>query len=293
MKYIGAHINKQKTLLNTMINISTNDGNALQFFASNPRSIHIANIEKYKQEAPEIIAYCKKNNFKLIIHSPYTVNLAKEFKNGYRDCDIKDLYGIKILLNELILADILGAVGTVVHVGKYTTLTYDQGLENMRNALKYIINNIKDLHLKSKIILETPAGQGTELLTNLKDFLEFYNSFSKEEKNYFKICIDTAHVWSSGYELKDAIGFQPNSFPSTQRANINYSLPLVFVSTTVPKIQPFYRQVYYKPNNPNFAQQGGVSSSTFLLKKKFDTITNNAAVFKANKNSKDYGPGSN
>jgi deoxyribonuclease-4 len=205
MKYIGAHINKQKTLLNTMTSISTNDGNALQFFASNPRSIHLANIEKYKQEAPEIIAYCKKHNFKLVIHSPYTVNLAKEFKNGSRDCDIKDLYGIKILLNELILADILGAAGTVVHVGKYTTLTHDQGLENMRNALKFIINNIKDLHLKSKIILETPAGQGTELLTNLKDFLEFYNSFSKEEKNYFKICIDTAHVWSSGYELKDAI----------------------------------------------------------------------------------------
>jgi deoxyribonuclease-4 len=204
MKYIGAHINKQKTLLNTMADITNNDGNALQFFASNPRSVQLANIDKYKEEAPAIIEYCKKNNFKLVIHSPYTINLAKEFKNNSRECDIENCYWIKILMNELILADLLGSIGTVVHVGKYTTLTPQQGLLNMKNALKYIIENMIVLNLKSKIILETPAGQGTELLTNLTDFIDFYNSFSKEERNYLKICIDTAHVWSDGYNLAEA-----------------------------------------------------------------------------------------
>lgn len=204
MKYIGAHINKQKTLLNTMADITNNDGNALQFFASNPRSVQLANIDKYKEEAPAIIEYCKKNNFKLVIHSPYTINLAKEFKNNSRECDIENCYWIKILMNELILADLLGSIGTVVHVGKYTTLTPQQGLLNMKNALKYIIENMIVLNLKSKIILETPAGQGTELLANLTDFIDFYNSFSKEERNYLKICIDTAHVWSDGYNLAEA-----------------------------------------------------------------------------------------
>lgn len=36
-------------------------------------------------------------------------------------------------------------------------------------------------------------------------------------------------------------------------------------------------QVYYKPNNPQFAQQGGVSSSTRTLKLNVDTITTSAA----------------
>jgi len=36
-------------------------------------------------------------------------------------------------------------------------------------------------------------------------------------------------------------------------------------------------QVYYKPNNPQFAKQGAVSSSTRLLKLNVDTITKNAA----------------
>lgn len=43
------------------------------------------------------------------------------------------------------------------------------------------------------------------------------------------------------------------------------------------------KQVYYKPNNPQFATQGGVSSSTRILKLNVDTISTNAASIK-NKN---------
>ena len=35
-------------------------------------------------------------------------------------------------------------------------------------------------------------------------------------------------------------------------------------------------QVYYKPNNPQFANQGAVSSSTRILKLNVDTISTNA-----------------
>ena len=36
-------------------------------------------------------------------------------------------------------------------------------------------------------------------------------------------------------------------------------------------------QVFYKPNNPQYAQQGGVSSTTRILKLNYDTIQTNAA----------------
>jgi hypothetical protein len=36
---------------------------------------------------------------------------------------------------------------------------------------------------------------------------------------------------------------------------------------------------YYKPNNPQFAQQGGVSSSSYIARVKYDTITNNGALY--------------
>jgi hypothetical protein len=44
-------------------------------------------------------------------------------------------------------------------------------------------------------------------------------------------------------------------------------------------------QVYYKPNNPQFAKQGGVSSSTRLLKLNVDTISSNAARQKKLRNT--------
>jgi hypothetical protein len=55
------------------------------------------------------------------------------------------------------------------------------------------------------------------------------------------------------------------------------------------------KRVYYKPNNPQFATQGGVSSSTRILKLNVDTITTNAnSIKKANINlSKQKAPSCN
>lgn len=55
--------------------------------------------------------------------------------------------------------------------------------------------------------------------------------------------------------------------------------PFVTTSVTKPRVQPLFVPIYYKPNNPNFAQQGGVSCSTSTLKTKYDTVTNNAFIF--------------
>jgi hypothetical protein len=42
-----------------------------------------------------------------------------------------------------------------------------------------------------------------------------------------------------------------------------------------------YVPVYYKPNNPQYAQQGGVTSSSRIARLKYDTITSNGALMTA------------
>lgn len=202
-KHIGAHIAKEGTTLNTMKKITASGGNALQLFASNPRSIQPANVNKFREESKAIIQYCKENNFALVIHAPYTINLAKELKQGKRCLDYVDCYSVNLILNNLEVSDIINAIGVVFHVGKHTTLSQQDGLNNMYNAMKYIIQKMKEKNIKSKLIIETPAGAGTELLTNIEGFIDFYNSFSAEEKKYMGICLDTAHIWSSGYNLNE------------------------------------------------------------------------------------------
>ena len=202
--YVGAHINREKTIIKTMETITKNGGNCLQLFVSNPRSSSLVNIENYITIANDVKDYISKNNFKLVIHSSYTINLARDFKNGKRTIPLNECIWIKILLHELYISHLINSSGVIVHVGKHTTLSYNKGLENMRTAIEYIIEELQKNNLKTKIIIETPAGQGTELLTNLNEFIDFYNSFSKEQKKYLGICLDTAHIWASDYELNDA-----------------------------------------------------------------------------------------
>ena len=74
--YIGAHINREKTIVKTMEAITKNGGNCLQLFVSNPRSASLVNIDNYINTADDIKEYSNKNNFKTIIHSSYTINFT-------------------------------------------------------------------------------------------------------------------------------------------------------------------------------------------------------------------------
>jgi endonuclease IV len=202
--YVGAHINREKTIIKTMETITKNGGNCLQLFVSNPRSSSLVNIHNYLDIAEDIKEYKSKNNFKTIIHSSYTINLARDFKNGKRAIPINECVWIKILLHELYISHLINSSGVIVHVGKHTTLSYEYGLENMRIAIEHIIEEMKNNNIKAKIIIETPAGQGTELLTNLNEFIDFYNSFSNEQKKYLGICLYTEHILAANYELNEA-----------------------------------------------------------------------------------------
>lgn len=200
MKYIGAHITKDNSILKTIQNIHNNDGNSIQIFVSSPMNSSFPNKEKINEESKKVIEFCDTNNFKLIVHASYVINLANSHINK-RVIDIKDRWWIKLLIAELDACELLNGIGVVVHVGKYTKLTPEEGLENMYQSIKYIISYLIDNNYKSKLIIENPAGVGTELLKTPLDFCKFYNKFTNKEKKNLGICIDTAHIWSSGFDI--------------------------------------------------------------------------------------------
>jgi len=213
--YIGAHIKRDDSggIIETMNNIRNNGGNALQIFVSNPRSITITNIDSYVKKSQDIRKYLTENDFKLVIHAPYTINIAKDAAEGKRVMPLEECIWIKLLVNQLTLADMMNAEGVVLHVGKHVSLSYEKGLNNMKMGIEYILKIMENKKMKTKLIIETPAGQGTELLKDLNDFVAFFNGFSKEQKKNLGICFDTAHTWALGYELTEAynILFKKNS----------------------------------------------------------------------------------
>ena len=172
--------------------------NAFQLFVRNPRQ----KIVEYKEkEAEECKKYIKENNLFLVSHGTYLLNSAT--KDKFTD-------KIESALNDLIYAEKIGALGSVFHVGKHLKQSVEDGTNNMFEFISIVIEKLQEINSKSIYILETCAACGTELLSDLKDFGEFYHRFNEKQKENLKICIDTCHVFSAGYSLKseyDSIKF--------------------------------------------------------------------------------------
>ena len=193
--FIGAHGKGGTSIFKTFDELHSWNANIMQVFIGNPLQGMKPTVYKtYMGEFGEQIHdYLIKNNVKLVIHSPYILNFASP-KNNY--------FGIDHIIKELEISDFIGSIGCVLHVGKFVVADdEDSGIENMYNNIKSILQSRKSKSCTSKLIIETAAGQGTELLTDIKDLANFYNRFTNNEKTKLGICVDTAHIWATGVDL--------------------------------------------------------------------------------------------
>lgn len=194
--YFGAHMSS-KNIIKSLEEVKDLGGNFIQIFLNNPRSLkrNTGLFLKYETLAPIIKQYCLDNDCKIVVHSSYVLNFASPLEDYFL-----------LLQDELEVCDWLGGIGCVIHMGKSLNMDIDVATENMYNSVKRLINFIKTNKLKSKLILETVAGQGTEMFVtennSIMNLVNFYNRFTKNEKKYVKICIDTCHIFSAGYDIR-------------------------------------------------------------------------------------------
>lgn len=192
--YFGAHIGVSKSLLNDVKHLKESGGNLLQIMLT---------VQGYKlidEDKASILLklkeYVDKNNMKIVIHSSYTHNLAREWDNHS--------WWIKAMELEIKYAHMLGAIGLVVHFGKSLDIPISQAYNNMYTSIIHLHNITKE-YKSVKILLETSTGQGSEMCYKLEDLAHFYRKFSgnnnSEIKNRVKLCIDTCHIFAAGYNV--------------------------------------------------------------------------------------------
>jgi len=88
--------------------------------------------------------------------------------------------------------------------------------------------------------------------------------------------INTPQITILDNGFANVIGFAAATYPAV---NTN-TVVTTFTGSSAPLLQPEGNRVYYKPNNPQFAQQGAVTSSSKIARIRYDTITNSASSYR-------------
>lgn len=197
---IGSHCPKLKSLVDTVRSLPLDRPS--QFFLCGPQSSHLSIADA---ELTATASAITETGVALYIHSPYIINLCAPTTAE------NDAYHTTLLIKNLEYGVKIGARGVVVHVGKSTTQPLAQALATMKANLLIALQAATPT---CPILLETPAGQGTEVLRTWDEFTAFVADINDPR---LLICIDTCHVFASGAQPLDYLKRTMSVHPSLVR----------------------------------------------------------------------------
>jgi len=137
------------------------------------------------------------NNIRFYTHAAYIINLSKPTT---RTNPNSDKWIMSLLTKDLLNTSSIGGKGVVVHVGKSLKMSISEATNKMEHYIRMALVYATE---QCPLLLETAAGQGTELCTTIEGLSLLYGRFSEDEQRSFKICVDTCHVFSAGYDPLD------------------------------------------------------------------------------------------
>ena len=178
--HIGFHISIAKGFDWTLKEANRLGCEVIQIFLRNPRSWQRkiwtdGDHESFQRLISEIPVFA---------HLTYLPNLAKIEENE------QNMQG---LIHEVELCIELGLNTMVVHCGSHGNK--ERGMEMVAKAINYVISEYG-----IKIYMENSAGQGNSLGSTFEELSMIYEQIEKKEKLF--LCIDTAHLFASGYDIR-------------------------------------------------------------------------------------------
>jgi deoxyribonuclease-4 len=206
--FIGCHASIANGIIDSIKYVESIGGNALQIFMGSKLQSSLKYKHKFKDqnEIDTIKEYISRNKICLIIHSIYTINLCKF---PYTSGRIK--YAHDNILYDLKYGQMLGAKCVVLHLGsRNKELTFEEALNNLVGNILHIVSKMPKGIMLS---LETAAGSGSQLGWNLEELTNIWKTILGK-KNVNKslpnlgICIDTAHIFVSGYDISSVKGIK-------------------------------------------------------------------------------------
>ena len=199
---IGCHASTVPSVLDGIKYVESIGGNAVQIFLGSNRSASMKMKTKFTpEEITEIKSYVIKHNISLIIHSIYLLNFCK-----YPPYSGRIKYAHDNLQHDLKYSSMLGAKCVVLHMGFKNDLSMEEALQNLVSNVNHIVRHMpKDIMLS----LETSAGTGSQFGYSLESLELLWKGIKHNNKGGIRrvgFCIDTAHIFVSGYDISKVEG---------------------------------------------------------------------------------------
>jgi len=191
MKYIGAHVSAAGGVENAILNAVEIVADGFALFTKNQRQwnakpLQEKNIKKFKE-------YLEKYNFStngILPHDSYLINLGHPEKE-------KREKSLNAFIDEAKRVETLGLKYLNFHPGSHLKkITEEECLdlisENVNKAIKETESCI--------FVIETTAGQGSNLGYKFEHLAYIIDKI--EDKERIGVCIDTAHIFAAGYDIR-------------------------------------------------------------------------------------------
>jgi deoxyribonuclease-4 len=196
-KFIGAHVSAAGGVENAPENAKKIGATAFALFTKNQRQwvakpLTEENIRNFKKN-------CEKYGFRpeqVLPHDSYLINLGHPEKGALEKSR-------NAFLDEMQRCEQLGLDRLNFHPGSHLNqISEEECLGIIAESINISLDKTKGV----TAVIENTAGQGTNLgfsFYQLKKIIE-----QVKDKSRVGVCIDTAHAYSAGYDLKTKPGFE-------------------------------------------------------------------------------------
>jgi len=133
---------------------------------------------------------------KIVVHSSYLINLAGSEKIRRKSIDA--------LVDEVLRCDQLGIDDLVLHPGSHRGDGLKAGIERVAASLENVFERTDGSRVR--VLLETMAGQGDGIGASLDELAAVFDSLGGHDR--IGICMDTCHLFASGYEIRSPEGYE-------------------------------------------------------------------------------------
>jgi len=197
MKYIGAHVSAAGGVENAVKNAAEIEASGFALFTKNQRQwkakpLEKKNVDKFK-EFMNSFGFSRKS---VLPHDSYLINLGHHQEENRKK-------SLEAFIDEAKRVEELGLMYLNFHPGSHLRKISEE------ECLELISQNVNKAIKETEscvFVIETTAGQGSNLGYKFEHLAYIIDSV--EDKSRIGVCIDTAHIFAAGYDIRTKSAYE-------------------------------------------------------------------------------------